>query len=77
MATASAPHIAFVYAQYLFAAVNIAQSLGFPLRDTLFKMDFGLAWQVVRAHLGTLDLALLALSLALVTYYASRPAKTR
>ena len=69
--------IAFAYAQYLFAAVNIAQSLGFPLRDTLFKMDFGLAWQVVRAHLGPLDLGLLAFSLVLATYYASRPSKTR
>src|SRR5437879_6394445 len=31
--------LAFVYAQYLFAAVRIAQMLGFPLRSTLFKMD--------------------------------------
>ena len=31
--------IAFVYAQYLFSAVRMANLLGFPLRDTLFRMD--------------------------------------
>lgn len=54
--------IAFVYAEYLFAAVNIAETLGFPLRDTLFKMDIPFAWQIVRVHVGGLDLALLILA---------------
>jgi hypothetical protein len=65
--------IAFVYAEYLFAAVNIAETLGFPLRDTLFKMDLPFAWQIVRVHVGWLDLALLAVALALAGYFASRP----
>ena len=57
--------IAFVYAQYLFAAVRVAQMLGFPLRSTLFKMDAGLAWQVTRGNLGVLDLASLLLACVL------------
>jgi len=56
--------IAFVYAQYLFAAVNMAELLGFPLRDTLFRMDFSLAWQLVRAHAGAGDMAALAVACA-------------
>ena len=40
--------IAFVYAQYLFAAVRMANLLGFPLRDTLFRMDLPYAWRIVR-----------------------------
>lgn len=54
--------IAFVYAQYLFAAVRIAQTLGFPLRSTLFQMDFGLAWQVTRGNVGFWDLGCLLLA---------------
>lgn len=54
--------LAFVYAQYLFAAVRIAQMLGFPLRSTLFKMDLGLAWQVTRANIGTVELGCLLLA---------------
>jgi len=47
--------IAFVYAQYLFAAVRIAQMLGFSLRSTLFQMDAALALQVARANVGLWD----------------------
>jgi hypothetical protein len=54
--------IAFVYAQYLFAAVRVAQTLGFPLRSTLFKMDLGLAWQVTRGNLALIDFAALILA---------------
>ena len=56
--------LAFVYAQYLFAAVRIAQMLGFPLRSTLFKMDLGLAWQVTRANIGAAELVWLLLACA-------------
>ena len=56
--------IAFVYAQYLFAAVNMAGMLGFPLRDTLFKMDLPLAWQIVRAHASIFDIVFLAVACA-------------
>jgi len=54
--------IAFVYAQWLFAAVHVAQMLGFALRYTLFKMDLGLAWQAARTNLSAVDFALLALA---------------
>ena len=40
--------LAFAYAQYLFAAVRIAQTLGLPLRDALFKagpaLTTSIAW---------------------------------
>ena len=51
--------LAFAYAQYLFAAVRVAQMLGFSLRSTLFKMDFGLAWQVARANFDAWHVGLL------------------
>ncbi|MGA9335086.1 MAG: hypothetical protein WBV39_12475 [Rudaea sp.] len=54
--------LAFTYAQYLFAAVRIAQMLGFSLRATLFKMDFGLAWQVTCANLDLWRIGLLVLA---------------
>jgi len=57
--------LAFAYAQYLFAAVRIAQMLGFPLRSTLFSMDAGLAWQAMRANLGVTDFVVLAAALAI------------
>ena len=47
-AAVGATLIAFVYAQYLFAAVRMANLLGFPLRDTLFRMDLPYAWRIVR-----------------------------
>lgn len=64
--------IAFVYAQYLFAAVRVAQTLGFSLRDTLFKMDWQLAWESARATFGALDLFALVLALVVGGWVASR-----
>ena len=64
--------IAFVYAQYLFAAVRIAQMLGFPLRNTLFRMDLGLAWQGALANLGARDFVWLALACAIAAWLALR-----
>ena len=64
--------IAFVYAQYLFAAVRVAQMLGFPLRNTLFKMDWGLAWQVASANLGVRDFTWLVLACAVAMPVASK-----
>lgn len=61
----SAVLIAFVYAQYLFAAVRVAQMLGFALRNTLFKMDWGLAWQAASANLAIWDFV--ALAIAIIT----------
>lgn len=64
--------IAFVYAQYLFAAVRVAQVLGFSLRATLFKMDLGLAWQGVLANLGAWDLVWLALACVIGAWLPTR-----
>ncbi|MEO8801755.1 MAG: hypothetical protein ABI304_12360 [Rudaea sp.] len=64
--------IAFAYAQYLFAAVRIAQMLGFSLRNTLFKMDFGLAWHAIRANLDVWHVGLLILACALAAWLMLR-----
>lgn len=67
--------IAFVYAQYLFAAVRVAQILGFPLRNTLFKMDWGLAWQAASANVGAWDFVWLLLACA-VAVWMTRNSRT-
>ena len=69
--------LTFVYTQYLFAAVRIAQMLGFPLRSTLFKMDFALAWQVFRAHLGAWDVGLLVLACVVAAWLMLRQTSFR
>jgi hypothetical protein len=69
--------LAFIYAQYLFAAVRIAQMLGFPLRSTLFKMDFALAWQATRANLSVWDLGLLLLACVVATLIMLRQTSVR
>ncbi|HST28512.1 MAG TPA: hypothetical protein VLK26_09125 [Rudaea sp.] len=61
----SAVLIAFVYAQWLFAAVRVAQMLGFALRATLFKMDWGLALHAASANLAVWDFVWLALALVI------------
>jgi len=66
--------LAFVYAQYLFAAVRIAQMLGFSLRSTLFKMDFALAWQATRANLTAWDIGLVILACAAAAWLMLRQA---
>lgn len=50
---------AFVYAQYLFSAVRMAEMLGFPFRDTLFKMDLPFAWRVAKSTVTMWDFAIL------------------
>jgi hypothetical protein len=54
-----ATFLSFVYAQYLFSAVHIAEMLGFPLRDTLFKMDLPFAWRVAKSTLTIWDFGIL------------------
>jgi len=74
VASSAAILIAFVYAQYLFAAVRVAQMLGLPLRSTLFQMDAALAWQVARANIGAWDVgALLAALVAAAILVVSAP----
>ena len=64
--------LTFAYAEYLLAAVRIAQMLGFPLRSTLFKMDPGLAWQVARANVSAADVALLVAACAIAAWLMMR-----
>lgn len=68
----SAALIAFAYAQYLFAAVRVAQMLGFSLRNTLFRMDFGLAWQGALANLVALDFFALATAIFVACWLVVR-----
>jgi len=56
--------IAFAYAQYLFGAVRIADSMGLPLREALFKAGFGLTFDIAWANLRTPDWVTLALAVA-------------
>ena len=69
--------LAFVYAQYLFAAVRIAQMLGFSLRSTLFKMDFALAWQATRANLSAWDFGLVVLACVVAAWIMMRQTSSR
>jgi hypothetical protein len=65
--------LAFAYAQYLFAAAKVAQMLGFPLRSTLFTMDFGMGWQVARANMGAWDIGWLLMALVIAMMLMLRP----
>jgi len=56
--------IAFAYAQYLFGAVRIADSMGLPLREALLKAGFGLTFDIAWANLRTPDWVTLALAVA-------------
>lgn len=69
--------IAFVYAQYLFAAVRMANLLGFPLRDTLFRMDLPYAWRIARDSVTWWELGfvLIACAVAVTTTQWKSPSK--
>lgn len=61
--TVFATLIAFVYAQYLFGAVRIADSLGMPLREALLKAGFELTSSVAWANLRVMDWVSLAVAM--------------
>ncbi len=69
--------IAFVYAQYLFAAVRMANLLGFPLRDTLFRMDLPYAWRIARDNVTWWEIGfvLMACVVAVVATQWKSPSK--
>lgn len=67
--------IAIVYSQYLFAAMRMADLLGFPLRDTLFKMDVPFAWRIVKSHLDVWDIAIFFLACAIAAWTTARRKK--
>jgi hypothetical protein len=68
---ASAMLLGVLYTEYLYAAVRIADMLGFSLRDTLFKMDWRLAWQIVAGNFSVWELAALLLAPALAALTAT------
>lgn len=68
--TALAIGIAFVYAQYLFGAVRIADSMGLPLREALFKAGFGLTTDVALGNLRAADAIALAAALLVGAFVA-------
>lgn len=55
--------IAFAYAQYLFGAVRIADSMGLSLREALFKAGFGLTFDIAWANLRASDWVALVLAI--------------
>jgi len=61
--TALAIGVAFVYGQYLFGAVRIADSMGLSLREALFKAGFGLTADVALGNLRASDGIALATAL--------------
>ncbi len=56
---------AFTYAEYLFAVVRIAQTLGLPMRETLFKAGVALTADIAWGNLHARDGVLLALAVLL------------
>jgi uncharacterized membrane protein YbjE (DUF340 family) len=69
--------IAFFYAQYLFSAVRMANLLGFPLRDTLFRMDLPYAWRIARDSVSGwgIGFALVACVVAVIAAQWKSPSK--
>lgn len=72
LAAAGATLICVAYAEYIYAAVRMADMLGFPLRDTLFKLDWQLALQIARAQLGPWQAAVCASAQVLAGVIAAR-----
>ena len=68
---ATAMLLGVLYTEYLYAAVRMADMLGFPLRDTLFKMDWRLAWQIGAANFAAWKIAVLALAPVLAAAIAA------
>ena len=73
---ATATVISMLYTEYLYAAIRMADMLGFPLRDTLFKMDWALAWQIMRGNSNFIGATILVLSplVAVMVAVMRRPA---
>lgn len=75
IAAAGAMLVCVVYAEYIYAAVRMADMLGFPLRDTLFKLDWRLALQIVRGNSGLVEVAVLVLAPAIAAMMTRRTAR--
>jgi hypothetical protein len=74
-AAAGAMLLCIVYTEYLYAAVRMADMLGFPLRDTLFRMDWRFAWQIVRGNSGVVEAAVLVLAPAIAAGISARTSR--
>jgi hypothetical protein len=64
LCAALATALAFAYAQYLLGAVRIAQTLGLPLREALFKSGWELTADIAWGNLHLWNWALLVLAMA-------------
>jgi len=69
--------VTFLYAHYLFGAVHIADAMGLPLRDTLFKAGFALTFDIARANMYARDWLAFALAQLAAISSASLGARTR
>ena len=63
--------VAFAYAQYLFAAVRIAQNLGLPLRDALFKAGPALIGDIAWGNLHRQEALVLVMAIVTAMIAAS------
>lgn len=77
LCAAASTTLAFAYAQYLFGAVRIAQTLGYPLREALFKADFALIADIAWANLHLSDWIMLAIAIALSVGVAAHRLPTK
>jgi hypothetical protein len=75
LVAAAAMLLCVLYTQYIYAAVRMADMLGFPLRDTLFKLDWRLAWQIVRSNSGIVEAAILVFAPAIAAAVTARTAR--
>jgi len=75
LVAATAMLLCVVYAEYIYAAVRMADMLGFPLRDTLFKLDWRMAWQIVRGNSGLVEAAVVILAPAIAAALTARSAR--
>jgi hypothetical protein len=75
IAAAGAMLICVAYTEYIYAAVRMADMLGFPLRDTLFRVDWQLALQIARANAGVVEAAVFVLAPALAAAMTARTAR--
>lgn len=71
--------IAFSYAQFLFGAVRIAQNLGLPLRDALYKAGPALIGNIAWGNVHGQDAVLLAVAIgvAMIAATARLPGRPR
>jgi hypothetical protein len=77
LCAALATSLAFAYAQFLFGAVRIAQTLGLPMRDVLSKAGAALIGDIAIGNLHAKEWIVLGLAIALAITTAAWPARKK